>query len=222
MSEGRTAQKQRTREQLYAAAMTLFDEHGYEGVNIDDVVRKTGVARGTFYFHFPTKDDVLLEAVRRGEALILARVAALPAGTPLAKTLETVVAAFAEAWGERRALLPYAGAVSLRRIASVADERDHDPLRVDIGRRMEAAQAKGELRSPLPGGMLADVFLLNVFAALMTWAARGEPPLDVLLPGVVALFFHGIEGLAGSGGGAPESDAKTAGARRAGTASRRR
>jgi hypothetical protein len=46
----------------------------------------------------------------------------------------------------------------------------------------------------LPAQMLADVFLLNVFAALMAWAPVGEPSLDIVMPGVIDLFLRGAEG----------------------------
>jgi AcrR family transcriptional regulator len=198
-STTRALQKQKTREHVYTTAMRLFDAHGYEQVGIDDVVRASGVARGTFYFHFPTKEDVLLEAVRRGEGLIVERLAGLRATARLRRVLTATVLAFIEAWGERRELLPHAGAVALRRIAGVRAESDRDPLRLELGRRVQQAQERGELRSPLPGGMLADIFLLHVFAALMTWSTTGEPAADVLVAGVVELFFGGVEGLGRAG-----------------------
>ena len=58
-------------------------------------------------------------------------------------------------------------------------------------RHVEAALGRGEVASLLPAQMLADIFLLNVFAGLMAWAAKGEPGLDVVLPAVVDIFFHG-------------------------------
>ena len=42
----------RTRAQLVAAANSLFANQAPESVTIDDVVRKAGVAKGTFYVHF--------------------------------------------------------------------------------------------------------------------------------------------------------------------------
>ena len=42
----------RTRAQLVAAANSLFASQASESVTIDDVVRKAGVAKGTFYVHF--------------------------------------------------------------------------------------------------------------------------------------------------------------------------
>jgi AcrR family transcriptional regulator len=192
MATRRTLQKEATREQLYSRAMELFDRRGYDEVNIEEIVTECGVARGTFYFHFASKEDVLLEAVRRAERLIAARMAAVPPRRSLRHVLDTTTAGFAEAWEGRRALLPHAGAVSIRRIAQVAEEREREPLRLELVKHVERALAGGELRSPLPAQMLADVFLLDVFAALMSWAAAGEPPLPLVMRGVIELYLHGV------------------------------
>lgn len=185
-------QKEATREQLFAVAMRLFDERGYEAVNVDDIVTASRVARGTFYFHFPRKDDLLLEAIRRGERHIVGRMAAVPPRRPLPAVLAATTEGFAEVWGARRALLPHAGAVAIRRIAAVAGERDSEPLRLELVKHVARAQESGELRSSLPAQMLADLFLLDVFAALMSWASTAEPPLAVVMPAVIELFLRGV------------------------------
>jgi AcrR family transcriptional regulator len=198
----RAEQKQATRSRLFDIAMRLFDQRGYEAVNIDDIVRASKVARGTFYFHFPTKEDVLYEAVRRGEREIIAGMGAV-ADEPFRDVLRATCDGFASTWGGRRALLVQAGMVGLRRTISTERMREEEPLRLELVRHVERALARGELRSVLPAQMLADVFLLNVFAALMAWAPHGEPSLDVVMPGVIDLFLRGAEGF-----GAPARSAK--------------
>jgi AcrR family transcriptional regulator len=192
MATRRDLQKQATREQLFTRAMELFEERGYDDVNIDDIVTACQVARGTFYFHFPKKDDLLYEAIKRGEAHIIAKMAAVPPDRPLVEVLTATTDGFADHWGHRPTLLPHAGAVAIRRIAAVADERDNEPLRVELVKHVERAVQSGELRSPLPSQMMADVFLLDVFAALMAWAATQSPPLPVVMQGVIGLFLHGV------------------------------
>lgn len=44
--------------------MKLFAEHGYADTTVDRVVRDAGVAKGTFFIHFATKDAVITELVR--------------------------------------------------------------------------------------------------------------------------------------------------------------
>ncbi|MBI4957205.1 MAG: TetR/AcrR family transcriptional regulator [Myxococcales bacterium] len=194
MATRRDTQKAKTRERLYATAMRLFLRRGFERVGVDDIVRACRVARGTFYFHFPSKDDVLLEAVRRGEARILGRLETEHAPTTRV-ALAGAIAAFAEEWEGRRTLWPHAGAVALRRIGAEAEGRANDPLRLALARTFEQGIVRREIASTLGPQMLADIFLLDVFAGLMAWSARGEPPLSVVLPGVVELFLRGVEGV---------------------------
>jgi len=190
----RDLQKEATRERIFTTAMRLFDERGYDDVNIDDIVRVSEIARGTFYIHFPRKDDLLVELIRRSDRHIVASMAAVRRNRPLRTVLKATTDAFAEVWRDRRPLLPHAGAVALRRIAAVEREREQQPLRAELGAHVAAAIEAGELRSRLPGQMLADVFLLDVFAALMSWAATGAPKLELVMAGVIDLFLHGASG----------------------------
>jgi AcrR family transcriptional regulator len=196
MASRRTLQKEATRDHLYATALHLFEARGYEAVSIDDIVRATGVARGTFYFHFARKDDLLLEMIRRSDQHIVGKMESVAIGRPLPEALRATTDGFADVWTERRPLLPHAGAVALRRIAEVESEREREPLRIHLVRHVEAAVKAGELRSLLPVQMLADVFLLDVFAALMAWAILPAPAPDlrVVLAAVIDLFLHGARG----------------------------
>lgn len=50
--------------ELSAASESLFLQKGYINTSIEDVVKLVGVSHGTFYYHFPTKEDVLISIVR--------------------------------------------------------------------------------------------------------------------------------------------------------------
>ncbi|GAA3759380.1 TetR family transcriptional regulator [Plantactinospora mayteni] len=47
------------RDRLARAAFELFADQGYESTTIDDITAAAGVARRTFFRHFPSKDDVI-------------------------------------------------------------------------------------------------------------------------------------------------------------------
>ena len=51
----------RTRRRLSEAALREFAERGYQPVTVEDIVRRAGTSRATFYLHFSKKSDVLLE-----------------------------------------------------------------------------------------------------------------------------------------------------------------
>ncbi|MEV6978776.1 ScbR family autoregulator-binding transcription factor [Kitasatospora sp. NPDC093806] len=48
----------RTRRLILEAAASVFDECGYEGATIGEVVARAGVTRGAVYFHFASKRDL--------------------------------------------------------------------------------------------------------------------------------------------------------------------
>ena len=41
--------------------MALFDERGFDTVTVDEITKKAGVAKGTFYTYFATKSDIVVE-----------------------------------------------------------------------------------------------------------------------------------------------------------------
>lgn len=50
-----------TRRHILDVAAHAFAEHGYNGVSLNDIVRDTGLTKGAFYFHFPSKEALALE-----------------------------------------------------------------------------------------------------------------------------------------------------------------
>lgn len=47
------------RQELIHIAMERFCAQGYEATMVQDICRQAGVAKGTFFYYFPTKEDVL-------------------------------------------------------------------------------------------------------------------------------------------------------------------
>ena len=56
----RQANKQRRKEDLYSVAMDLFRRQGFDDTRVEEITQAAGVAKGTFFNYFPTKEDVLL------------------------------------------------------------------------------------------------------------------------------------------------------------------
>ncbi|MFD2654435.1 TetR/AcrR family transcriptional regulator [Brucella rhizosphaerae] len=56
----RTKPAEIRRSELMAAAETIFLEKGFAATSVDEIVRKADVAKGTFYLHFRSKDDMLI------------------------------------------------------------------------------------------------------------------------------------------------------------------
>ena len=48
-----------TLDRLFTAAIELFGERGYAGATVDDIVERAGVAKGTVYYHFRSKSELV-------------------------------------------------------------------------------------------------------------------------------------------------------------------
>jgi AcrR family transcriptional regulator len=60
----RIEQRKLTRAKLVDAALELFSTSGYEHATVDDISHAAGYSKGAYYFHFSTKDDILMELLR--------------------------------------------------------------------------------------------------------------------------------------------------------------
>src|ERR1700732_4352110 len=69
----REAQRLATRARVFDAALTEIGRSGLAGADVAAIAAAAGVVRGTFYFHFPTKEHVLVELERAEEAKIVAK-----------------------------------------------------------------------------------------------------------------------------------------------------
>jgi AcrR family transcriptional regulator len=69
----REMQKQDRERRIVAAARRLFDRKGYANTAMEEIAERAGVAVGTLYNYFPSKDELLLTILRREtDALIAA------------------------------------------------------------------------------------------------------------------------------------------------------
>jgi AcrR family transcriptional regulator len=63
----REAKRLATRERLFTAAVAEMVRSGVAAADVGAIVAEAGVAHGTFFFHFPTKEHVLAELGHREE-----------------------------------------------------------------------------------------------------------------------------------------------------------
>ncbi|MGB7357484.1 MAG: TetR/AcrR family transcriptional regulator, partial [Mycobacterium sp.] len=88
----RDAKRLQTRERLMGAAVAEFKRSGMADADVGAIVGAAGVAHGTFFFHFQTKEHVLLELERREEDRIAKRFAQFTKSEPdLPSTLRAAV-----------------------------------------------------------------------------------------------------------------------------------
>ncbi len=81
------AAKAQRREELLAAARRVFAARGFRGTTMADVAEEAGIALGTIYLYFPSKEEVFAALTQQLRDLITEAMS----GTDGATTLEDVV-----------------------------------------------------------------------------------------------------------------------------------
>ncbi|MCB9746130.1 MAG: TetR/AcrR family transcriptional regulator [Alphaproteobacteria bacterium] len=188
----RDQQREETRERVFLAALDIFREQGMASARIEDIASAADVSRGTFYFHFPRREDVMLELLDRSQQALAEKISAMPAGTPIADILYTVSRDMAERWEPEPALLSDLGGVAL---AAVDASSERSPERgagvTTLVERFRTAVERGELLTLINPELLTTFFLVNIFAAAWAWTRHQDTPMQVVLDGVVAFFLRG-------------------------------
>lgn len=55
--------KEIRKKELIKTAYELFITRGYENTSIDEIIAKAGIAKGTYYYHFESKEQILEEVI---------------------------------------------------------------------------------------------------------------------------------------------------------------
>ncbi|WP_329093879.1 MULTISPECIES: TetR family transcriptional regulator [unclassified Streptosporangium] len=157
----RERKKQRTRLALIDAALTLFQEQGYEATTVDQIAATVDVSPRTFFRYFATKEDIALSLLDDGPEVMLTELAARPAGEPPFTALSH----------------------ALRAMVTVLVEGDHD----DTARFLRVHEVIDATPALFAGSVRR---LMENERQLITELARreGAGPDDLLPHFVVALF----------------------------------
>ena len=61
------------RNEILDAADELFGEKGFDGTSTNDILNKVNIARGTLYYHFKSKEDIMNALIDRYNVRLLSR-----------------------------------------------------------------------------------------------------------------------------------------------------
>ncbi len=185
-----------TRLRLLDAAAEAFAERGYHGARIDSVSERAGVAKGTVYNYFPSKEVVLETLVAEACQLAAAAAHATPTEASTQVQLEAFVAENLR-WARRRRPLAVlfarellAGDAQIKRLI----RRAAAPCVMQLATILRTGMDRGEVRSGAPPDTLAFTFIcLTNMLLLQTWDAHANWPRAAELPQAAAtLFLQGI------------------------------
>ena len=170
----RDTKKAQVRQELYDAALTQFREAGYEDASVAAICKAAGVAKGTFFNHFPTKAHVL--AAWYEDAMQNADLKSgsgqdqplLQSFLIMAQNAVTFARSEPVLWRAKHAYAPQSDDIQ-------RSEREID-LRVQTqaSTLIKAAQARGEIRSGIDAEALSALYVSALTGVIRQWLNTGE------------------------------------------------
>jgi TetR/AcrR family transcriptional regulator, transcriptional repressor for nem operon len=163
-----------TRENIIRQAATLFNQHGFTGSSMSDVMAATGLQKGGIYRHFESKEQLAVEAFAYAVGLMGRRFAdALEGKTHAVDRLDAVISVF-EALPHDP---PVPGGCPMMN-ASIENDDGNPALRERAREAMDGLRGlivrtagrgleRGEIRAGIDPDALATVMISTLEGAVM-------------------------------------------------------
>lgn len=185
----RESVKQETRAMLVRTGARLFLAHGFAATTVDQVTAAAGVAKGTFYNYFETKEDLAMAVVVSLQAATAEQLLALAEGPePSAVRLTMLLTAPLE-WIVANPDLTLVWCVE-----RIRRGRTDGPSAFNQGlvRAVQAGQQRGEVRrdreAVLMAAELEGIFLMYI---LMWYHSGRQVDIAALTTGAVLGYLEG-------------------------------
>ncbi|MFN6554963.1 TetR family transcriptional regulator [Mycolicibacterium septicum] len=182
-----------TRERLLGAAISEFKRDGMAAADTAAIASAAGVAHGTFFFHFPTKEHVLVELEHREQlrmATELGRLFATPhdVRTTLAESVR-VLEKLERRLGGR--LFKDFLALHFSTTRPPSEEWARHPVIVAVVEELQRAQERGEIPAQVDVMYNGVSFLVGLYALLITIPDAAEVRAPVIAE-YLTTYLYGL------------------------------
>jgi AcrR family transcriptional regulator len=166
-----------TRQRLVRAALELWTargfEDGIESTTVEEIVQVAGVTKGTFYFHFAHKEDILLEiGWGTSDAMIKEATAAVARDLPVEATFDEILGAAARRVSATPRVVVARTLEEFhrrRRNGEPPGGAEHGGYRAAYGMVLEHARGRGELPADADVDELAEMMQSLTMGAIQNW-----------------------------------------------------
>lgn len=178
-----TRKGQNTRERILDKATEAVTRQGFGATSVNDLVRATGVNRGTLYFHFPTKDDLGLAVLESARERFLQFVRDSLSGQTPGQRLDTFLKTALDAHTARG----FIGGCLWGNTALEMSDAEHRERYVETVRGVfdawaglleeviAAAQPLGQVRDDIPAAALARQVVATIEGGIMLSRVQYDP-----------------------------------------------
>ncbi|MEZ4449284.1 MAG: TetR/AcrR family transcriptional regulator [Nannocystaceae bacterium] len=193
IADGPTVVDERTL-RILRAAIGLAEDGGFQAVRLRDVAQVSGVALGTVYKRFRSKEDLLIGVISHELAAVRERLTLEVTGDDRLARLIAIFALLTDFLCDR----PNFGRAVIRSAAAGEQAMAERLVRFHgaLAEVVVAALLTGEARPPTPAEILVVSVLQRVwFSLLVGWASGIQDRAAILdeLTSAAALMIHGVD-----------------------------
>ena len=178
MEKSLRSQKQDlVRDAIYAAAISLFTEKGFEQTTVEEVAQSAGVSRRSFFRYYASKDDLLAQNVLNYGTALVGAVKLCPQGMSTFEMLQKTVEAGVMYTNSRLRLTRQVIEIASR---STAARQAHLSRMMDVEDGLAdafAGRSKKANRDDMEPRLLAGVTVAIMNAAQAAWFMREHKDL---------------------------------------------
>jgi AcrR family transcriptional regulator len=171
----REKKRERTKTEILDAAVKLFTEKGYDGTSVDDVAELADLAKGTIYYHFEGKEELLLGLSLRYQAEVAHRVEdRLKAGEDSLQVLRDILSEFATNTSQFPEVARSYYAIAFKHICH--DDYKDDPATIPniFTSILQCAQKQNTVRNDIDARELSIVLTGVFHQSQVTWLMLEE------------------------------------------------
>lgn len=165
------------RERILTAAERIFARHGFFAAKVSDVAKEAGVADGTIYLYFKSKDDLLISLFERRMLELTEALQAAIAGKPPREQLRSFIRTYLQKCSDEAAATEVL-TIELRQSSKFMKEYENpafaDFLRM-LGGIIAAAQASGDLTQAIPAHIAARMIFGVLDELALAWVLAKQP-----------------------------------------------
>ncbi len=166
-----------SRERILDTAMEVIARRGYSSAGVNEIVELSGTSKGSFYFHFPSKESMVMALLERMSDKLIDKVKSSIKNQPtslhrLAASIDVLMSVFAKKKTIAQVLLLNIlgnGKAMDKKFLPVR-ERFLDMIKEELDAAVEAKQI-----APVDTSLASQIWLGGIQEVILHWLLTGQP-----------------------------------------------
>lgn len=198
----REQKKKETRCRIFEISSRMFREKGFEKTTVDEITKEAGIAKGTFFNYFPTKESLLYYFREQKEEFIRTIMNdQISLGISSRQKIENFLVQVAEHYEKERELLRLLFFEQKKLLLTTGHEKSchsdkrkkHEFFINMLADFVREGMHKGEIRSDADSKVVAEILYAVYFHSLMIWLhSEKDYSFSKDMSAKIAIIFEGI------------------------------